>query len=505
MAPFLPEVFSPEDRGASTAARSQRWTYVLLVVVIGLGSIDGARMWTDGAGHIGLPYPTGVTELYIADGIGAVARGEPIYPPLDSLPFVVRVYNPLTYLPGGLLARLFTDDFDGLLIAGRVLPFASGLAFLLLAGVWSQRRFGRSTLTVFLPVLLMVMHSSTMTDFFRNRPEMPGLLLIFAGWFAFDLRLRRWPVVSALCFAGAFAFKQSFIAAPAAVSLLLLIERDARMVATFGGTLLASVLVVVLGAWLTLGDGYFDHTFFLLAANPVHPLRASASFYPILIRDHWQLIFPGAVVALVWLLAAGRERPLCVYLGLCLAWTSWSHGKFGADLNYHGELSILLALVIVTATHRMLEQGSRWAPLPVAAVLAFLVFGTLTHGVGWNRVCLNRIRPTPHCEPGPPATGDVRPTSEALRTRGANLLILQPEIALRTGRVVALDTALLTLLFEQGRLDLELVLGPVRARRHTTIVLPLHPTGYLRQVAAVAEAAGYRSVHRSRSHIELRR
>ena len=52
-------------------------------------------------GPIGLPYPTGVTELYIADGIGAVARGEPIYPPLDSLPFVVRVYNPLTYLPGG--------------------------------------------------------------------------------------------------------------------------------------------------------------------------------------------------------------------------------------------------------------------------------------------------------------------------------------------------------------------------------------------------------------------
>ena len=88
MAPFLPEAFSPEDRGASAAARSQRWTYVLLVVVIGLGSIDGARMWnaavTLGISGAELTGAFDTVSMCLSKGLGAPA-GSVLSGPADLI------------------------------------------------------------------------------------------------------------------------------------------------------------------------------------------------------------------------------------------------------------------------------------------------------------------------------------------------------------------------------------------------------------------------------------
>ncbi len=164
-----------------------------------------------------------------------------------------------------------------------------------------------------------------------------------------------------------------------------------------------------------------------------------------------------------------------------------------------------MVLVLVVATGRMLQLRSRWSPLPVAAVVAFLVWGIASEGVGWNRACLNRILPTPHCEPGPSAAGELRTAAEALRERGDDLLVLHPELALRTERVVGLDTAMLTLLFRRGLLDEELLLQPVREQRYQTIVLPRLLVGYLQRVAAVAIDSGYRLTRRDQRWLELSR
>ncbi len=494
------------DRQQSPAWRQPTgWAQILLTVAVVVGALDGVNVLRDGYFHVLRPSPTGGTELYIADGIQAVARGDPLYPEVGKPPFVIRVYNPLSYLPGGLLARGFADDFDDVLIVGRIVPYLSTFALLALVVFYVQRRFAMPLVAAFAPVLLLVLHSSTLTDFFRNRPEMPGLLLTFAGWFAYDLKLRRWPVLAALCFTAAFAFKQSFVAAPTAIFLLLAQQRAVRPLLIFSGTLGAGFAAVMALAHFTLGSGYLDHTVRLLASNPVDPWAASVSFYPLLVRHHWGLVFPGAVLAFSWLLLRRDEMPLLVYLAVCLAWTSYSHGKIGADLNYHGELSILMVLVLVVATGRMLQLRSRWSPVPVAAVVAFLVWGIASEGVGWNRVCLNRILPTPHCEPGPSAAGELRLAAEALRERGDDVLVLHPELALRAERVVGLDTTMLTLLFRQGLLDEELLLQPVREQRYQTIVLPRPLVGYLQRVAAVAIDSGYRLTRRDQRWLELSR
>jgi len=464
---------------------------ILLAAVLILAAADCLRILYDGFEHVLRRYPTCVTELYIVDGIRSLARGEPVYPEVGGLPLLIRVYNPMTYVPAGLLGRLFPDDFDALLVAGRVVPYLSTFLFLFGVGYYTQQRFRSSLLTAFAPVLMLIMHSSTLTDFFRNRPEMPALALTFAGWFAFELRVRAWPVLSALLLVAAFAFKQSFVSAPIAVLLLLAHAREGRSLLVFVAVSALAGLTLLLGSYLFLGSGYFSHTVTLLFVNPVSPLRASAYFYPILVQRHWGAFFPAALLAVSWLVYRGREKPLCTYLGVCLLWTTYAHGKTGADLNYHGELSILMALAVVVATGTMMQVRSRWAPVPVAGIALFLVWGIAAHGYGWNRVCLNRIRPTPHCTVTAPPFGDVRAVAEAYRSRSDEALILQPEIALRTGHPVALDPGLLTLLFRVGALDLEPLLAEVRLRRPAIIVLPRRPIGYQIRVARQALAAGY--------------
>jgi hypothetical protein len=496
------EAQAPQPTPPLWPARAAR---ILLAAVLILAAADCLRILHDGFTHVLRPYPTCDTELHIVDGIRSLARGEFVYPEVGGLPFLIRVYNPMTYVPAGLVGRLFPDDFEALLIAGRVLPYLSALLFLLLVARYTHHRFGSWLLTGFAPVLMLIMHSSTLTDFFRNRPEMPALALTFAGWYAFELRIRAWPVLSALLFVAAFAFKQSIISAPVAVLLLLAHAREGRSLVLFVTTSVLAGSTLALGAYLFLGSGYFNHTLALLAVNPVDPLRASSFFYPILVQRHWGAFFPASLLAVSWLLFRGRAKPLCTYLAVCLLWTTYSHGKTGADLNYHGELSILMALAVVVATGTMIQMRSRWAPLPVAGVVLFLVWGIASHGYGWNRVCLNRIRPTPHCSVSSPPFGDVRAAAEAYRSRSDDALILQSEIALRTGRPVAVGAGFITLLFRLGALDLEPLFAEVRSRRPAIIVLPRRPIGLQSRVAREALAAGY-AVVRSDDHVlELER
>jgi hypothetical protein len=289
------------------------------------------------------------------------------------------------------------------------------------------------------------------------------------------------------------------------VVLLLAHARDGRSLLLFVGTSIIAGLTLLLGTHLFLGSGYLDHAVALLYSNPVDFLGASSRFYPVLIQRHWGAFFPTALLAVSWLLLRREARPLCLYLAICLLWTSYSHGKTGADVNYHAELSILMALAVVVATGTMMQMRSPWAPIPVAGVVFFLVWGIAIHGYGWNRACLNRIRPTPHCSVSARPHGDVRAVAEAYRSRSANALILHPEIGLRVGHPVAVGSGFIELLYRVGALDLEPLFAEVRSRRRALIIVPRPAMGFHGRVAREALAAGYVLVRQGDRVLELER
>lgn len=478
-------------------------------------AIDCFYVFHDGVDLLLKPFPTCRTELSVLEGIQAVARGQDLYPPFEGLPYVVRIYNPLTYLPAALIGLGRADDFEHLLVLSRILPFISMLALLVIVGVhlrlssptgqtWpTSLRWGLPILSV---ILICVFHSSTLTDFFRNRPEMPALSLSLAAWFVIQRRTSSLnPYLAGALAVAAIGFKQSYISAPVAIALQLLLSRQHRDLLRFVVTLVVLGGGMMLASYLLLGRGYFAHTFFAMASNPIMPLERSAFFYSILAIDHWGVLLPAAIVSVAWLVYKRQEQGLLLYLAVCLLWTSFSHGKLGADINYHGELSVLMVIAVVVGIARMTEEKPRMALVPIALLSIFLGYKAVRYGYGHNRVCFNRIAPTPNCERERPPFGEIAKYQRQFMKIKGDLLVLQDELAVRLGEVVTLDWYMVDLLLKSGFFEIDPLLDVVRERRKATIVLPRRLSNqWLVLLYRTAAARGYRVSYADGKIIVLR-
>lgn len=487
------------------AVSPARMAAACLVLVGIVSASDIPRIVWQGWQLALLPHPTCMTEVYILDGMAAVAHGETLYPPQHGLPWVFHIYNSLTYLPGGLAGRALGLDFNGLLIAGRMLPFVCGLALPLL-WAWHLRRSTSALWSALLVVTLaFYYHSSTLTDFFRARPETPGLLLTMAAWMTAQHRPRRWPILAALGCVLAIGFKQTFLAAPAAIALQLAAERNYRDLGRFLAACVALGLTLVWGSWALLGRGYFQHTVFAMQADPIRPLTASRFFYPILLREHWGLLAAALACALVWMSRRRAAWPLLLYLAACFLWTSTAHGKVGADVNYHGELSLLMVACVVWALADMVGNASPAALAP-AALLCLSVVGSLgKYGPGWNQVCTNRAHPMPFGFSLAAPLDDAAPWVERYRSLAGRALIFDNEIGLRVGRPVVQDWLTLTLLLDAGRLNFNDLAEPVRRQAYAVIVFDQNGWDHwTRRLRETAEAAGYRVTLENDRLCELR-
>jgi hypothetical protein len=425
----------------------------LVLLALSPWCLDCVRLLDEGLRAALKPYPTCITELFILDGARCVSEGRTLYPPVGKPPFVIHVYNPLTYLGAGLAGRWLRLDLDGLLVAGRLISFASAIGILAVLGghLWMRSRDWRVVL--FLVAMVAGYHTSTLTDFFRNRPETPGILFSVAGWVVAQQRPRGWPFLAAACFGLAFAFKQSFVSAPLAVAVQLTLERDVRSLLRMASATAALDALVMFGGMGFFGRGYLEHTVFAMSSNPMHLVENTAFFYGILAREHWGLLLPAAMLAVAWLLRRDRRDPLVIYLGACALLTTLIHAKVGADINYHGELSLLMVLAVVSATSAMIARRSPLLVVPLVLLTLAVWLPIFRHGPGWNGICPSRIHPTPHCSIDAPPFGDMTRYEARYRGRRGPVLFFQEELAVRSRDPQALDWLLLEVLFEASPLN----------------------------------------------------
>jgi hypothetical protein len=490
---------------------------------------DAVRLLPQTLSAVTRPFPTCMTELAILDGARVLAKGADVFPRIGELPFSLHIYNTLNYLPAGLAGRVFDLDGDGLLVASRIVPATSTLALLALVFLWARALApssssasaavaSRTGVALFAVLAVVFFHSSTLTDFFRNRPETPGLLFSFAGWLACvppagRARIRRWPLVGAGCFALAFFFKQTFLAAPAAAFAALVITRQPRR--EVAQLVAATAAFVAAGSALSfalLGHGYFEHTYRVMVGNPREFAGAFMTFFPVLVGRHWGLLLVSVAPALV--VAVRARDPIALWLAICFAWTVIIESKAGADINYHAELSFLMVLVVVAALARALDGGRH---LLAAALLLPLATATVSgiarFGIGANDLCFNRIAPSPHCFSEEPPSADraeavarwravVGAAHAGAGDDGGLPLILDPEIGVRVGAPAVNDWYLLGLLFDEGLLDFAKLEHAVRSRRPPWIVFHVEQTNrWTIRLYRLALASGYRVVRDDRDGI----
>ncbi|MCG8584444.1 MAG: hypothetical protein MI757_07015 [Pirellulales bacterium] len=495
---------TPSSETNETGPRYARITRVLCILLAGIWLLDGARIVWQGWQATTTPVPTCHTEMHIADGIHAIAAGNDLYPQIEGLPYVYHFYNPMTYLPAGLTSRWMDLDVDGRLVAGRVLPFTSALGLIALLAWYVWKRSHDAIAVGLTAGMILFFHSSTLTDFFRNRPEAPAILLSIAGWVLCQRRPRHWIAFAAICFACAVAFKQTFVAAPLACGLQLLLAREYRSFAKLAGLTASLVFATMAAAYFFLGEGYFDHTIFAMKSNPIDPIAGSVKFYPILVYWHWGLLLPVAVISVWWLYAKKLEQGLIIYLLVCLALTTLAHGKLGADLNYHTELSTLMVL----ATSLGIAHATRHSSPVALCNVALLTFATCwplaTQGFGSNDISFNRLFPESNSFALPDACEGTAYAARFAAERDT-ALILDDEIAVRLGQPIMTDWVAATAFFHTGKLDFDPLLETIRRREYTVIVMRRDQVdNWTQALYATAIANDYRLVFRDQRLLELR-
>ena len=370
----------PRARAAGAARLTKlSWIGLLLIVLLFVWSCDGVRVVWEGVITALAPVPTCATEMHIVDGVRCVAEGKSLYPPIDGLPLVLSSLSAADVSAGGL-------DWPHVWLGSRrpagrgtMISLVKHVGILALAAWYVRRqrqRMGRGAA----PAMLLYFHSSTLTDFFRNRPETPAILLSLAGWMIVQFRPRGWVVLSALAFVGAMSFKPTFVAAPLAACLQLALERQWRAAFQLVGSALLLGAAVVVGSYTLLGRGYFQHTVLAMAANPFEPVERSVMFYSALAQMHWGALLPAAPVSVAWLVYRKAATPLLIYLAVCFGVTTLAHGKVGSDLNYHGELSVLMVLVTATAMGWMFQSRSRIAAVPLVCLIVGTFAAMSNHG-----------------------------------------------------------------------------------------------------------------------------
>ena len=478
------------DSGKKTFARTFPLFVILLLVP---WTYDGVRVIRQGVQTVLQPVATCGTEMHILDGVACIARGEPLYPPINGLPLAYHLYNPLTYVPAGLVGRWWGLDLDGMLVAGRCMSLMSMVGILGLVAWYVRRVTENVWLAALAAAMVVYFHSSTLTDFFRNRPETPAILLSLAAWIIAQFRPRGWTAICAMACIAAIAFKPTFVAAPLAIALQLGYQRRFR--ALFKVMSISAVLglAVICGSYVLLGDGYFEHTVWAMMSNPMHPLERSLALYPLLAQMHWGWLLPAAVCSAGWLLHRRSELPLLIYLTVCLAVTTIAHGKVGSDLNYHGELSLLMVLTTVTAIGRMHASESRFVVAPLLCLLIGTWSAIIVFGPVWNQLSLNRSVPQPYLDSSVDTTRDVSEYVARYIPYRGRILILDDEISVRVGSSVVYDWYGLALLFSSGHVSFETLESAVREQQYAVIVLgPLSKSEWSTRLRNAALASGYR-------------
>ncbi|HMB69865.1 MAG TPA: hypothetical protein VKU85_11155 [bacterium] len=400
------------------------------------------------------PYATARPEAFLLDGVARVADGRPLYGDLETLPFIVHVYNPATYLIVGTLSRVFRLDMPGMLELGRGISLAC-TALLAVLMAWIVRRETGSPPAALLAAAALIYFSSPLLDgFFRLRPELPAKLATVGAMAAVLSAHRHRAYAAALLFFTAFAFKQPYISAPIGTFLYLLAtgaRRDAwRLAGTLGSLLL--VFFAAMAVWS--GGHYYECAVLSMAWNDVEPWDAlRANVLPL--ADRIGGLLAAAPVAIVILARSPRHRVLIAWLAVSLVTTWYTAGKYGAHLNYYAELGVVLLLLAAIACG--LARGAwRWCVLlPLVAHVAY----EWLEDRPWKR----RFDGT--------EVVNLDAYVEGFRDLEGKLLVTNERLAVRLGDPEVLDWVLMKHLAERGHFDKSQLFGRIGAGYYDYVVV----------------------------------
>lgn len=404
-------------KNASLAARGSWVALTRPLGLIALAVLGGTLLWRLGIfltrtlWAVGYPNELDYGEGIVWQQLRMLVAGE-AYGPIDGFPSIVFHYPPLYHAVTWTLAQLGGLDQ---LMAGRAVSVLSTLVAALLVGLitarlladssrWTQLTCGVAAGLVGLSCWPVVAWAPLM------RVDMIASAFSLGGLYLAMLALQRPMLIhlAAITFVAAVYSKQTMIAAPAAVFLVLLVLRP-RMAAAGISTALAVGLIPLTALALATDGGFLRHVFlynvnrFELAqlwrlshAIGLHALYAGFAIYGLL--SCWRPLTQMSGDASNWEEVKARlgANPAAIQLLFALVYFLLAStmlilmGKVGANINYLIEW-MLAASVFVGMSARQ-AAAAAFGPRHEGPVSSpnFLAITLIPIAMAWQAMILPR-------------------------------------------------------------------------------------------------------------------
>lgn len=301
-----------------------------------------------------------------------LARDGTLYYSLKDYPYTVCAYMPIFYLMQAMFVRAGLPA----MLVGRVISFAALLTSFFLCWrlvlLYTGSRYAAWIATVAASSSALLLNWGT-----TGQVDMLAVTLSLAAFDQFSRFYVRGE--NALVWAGLFSFaafftKQTMLAAPAAMFVLLLL-RNWKTALLFGAALGGSIAAVALGINTMLNGRFFTNTVF---AN-INPFDVAK------VAQHLKYfaLFSGALLvpfaASATRMARSRSAALLVYFILTTILFLALASKVGSDSNYQVEPTILLivctcaGLVELNFFDLFFHNSKSWITLMQLPVAVFLL------------------------------------------------------------------------------------------------------------------------------------
>jgi hypothetical protein len=260
--------------------------------------------------------------------------------------------------------------------------------------------------------------------------------------------------------AAALFTKQTAVAAPAAITLLLLLDRPKKAL-TFAGIVAGAGGALAIGIDAALGGRFLENTIFA-NLNPFAWHKVRQHF------DYAAVVFPPLLLVIaigVWNGRRGLLPAPLAYLGLASVVTWGTAGKIGSDSNYQIEWAVLLVICASIALHAvdfypLFLRQSR-------SLLTLLVLPIGLYGVQNLRIAsFALIERVARDDLFSRQTAELRPYLDGGRVLSADMNAL-----LKTSRRIEVEPLIYRLLVEAGRIDGEPLRRDLAASAFDTVLL----------------------------------
>lgn len=332
---------------AARQGQTPKISFFLLVVAAILAALNLTYLYLQTSNPDETSNPESLFILHSVE----VSEGKPLYSDFRKPPYNVTQYTPVHYFILAFLKRSFDLNMQQLFIWGRrlmlLLASVIGLAIFL-----HGKKQTRSIIYSLTAALVFVGSYMLWPLACTNRADIPATLFSIIAIIIFTQNTKYGLYLSIPFLLLAFYTKHSFVSAPAAIGLYLLMNRQLANAIKFSLIFAASAGLI----WLLMHIATNGMSTLNLVSTNVAPMKIQN--VRLVLGAFLQTAALPLVLGFSGFSSQWKKDPVAVYLVVSLMLAIFATAKVGSSMNYLLEPLAASCLLIPVALQRGLESST---------------------------------------------------------------------------------------------------------------------------------------------------